>query len=140
MDEQSFRAQEALEPERSGGEKASSFTAEVPEIPKKRRFTTEFKLKILKELEDCKISGGRGLIIRREGLFSSQVSQWKKTMKTPIKKKTQSNPDKNEIAKLKRENAKLKATFLSPKINNPSEKNPAENWFFLVAEFSYHTI
>jgi len=111
MTDQTNTPKEALEPERSGGGKASlhSYDSEIPEIPKKRRFTDEYKRKILKELESCKIPGGRGLIIRREGLFSSQISQWKKAMGSP-KKKTKSNADKNEIARLKRRIAKLEAT------------------------------
>jgi len=103
---------EGLELERSGGGKPSlpQYNSEVPEIPKKRTFTKEYKLKILNELESCKMPGGRGLIIRREGLFSSQVSQWKKTMGLS-KKKTTTSSDKNEIDRLKRENARLKATI-----------------------------
>ena len=63
MKEQTNSQKEALEPERSGGGKASlpQISPEVPAIPKKRRFTKEYKLKILKELEDCKIPGGRVL-------------------------------------------------------------------------------
>ena len=103
---------ESSEPERSGGGEDSlhSYNSEVPAIPKKRKFTREYKLRIIKELESCKMPGGRGLIIRREGLFSSQVSQWKKAMGTPKKKSTTSS-DKNEIARLKRKVARLEATI-----------------------------
>ena len=88
----------------------SSLGPEVPEIPKRRRFGREYKLKILKELEACNRPGGRGMILRREGLFSSQVSQWKKGMGNS-KKKKKSNTDKNEIARLKRKVARLEATI-----------------------------
>jgi transposase len=110
MKDETNTPKEALEPQRSGGGKASlhSYNSEIPEIPKKRSFTKEYKLQILKELESCKMPGGRGLIIRREGLFSSQVSQWKRVMGT-TKKTTKSNSDKNEIARLKRQVARLEA-------------------------------
>ena len=51
---------EGLEPERSGGGKASlsSPSSEVAAIPTRRRFGREFKLKILKELEVCKMHAG----------------------------------------------------------------------------------
>jgi transposase len=102
---------EGSEPERSGGAEASlsPYNSEVPAIPKKRTFTKEYKLGILRELESCKMPGGRGLIIRREGLFSSQVSQWKKTMVSP-KNKSKSNDLANENTRLKRRIAKLEAT------------------------------
>ena len=51
---------------------------EVAAITRRRRFGRDYKLRILKELEACKIPGGRGLILRREGLFSSQISQMEK--------------------------------------------------------------
>ena len=103
---------EGLEPERSGGGKASlsSPSPEVAAIPKRRRFGREFKLKILKELEACKMPGGRGLILRREGLFSSQISQWKRDMGS-AKKKTKSTNLANENARLKRRVARLEATI-----------------------------
>lgn len=103
---------EALETERSGGVKASlsRISPEVPQIPKRRRFTREFKIKILNELEACKMPGGRGMILRREGLFSSQISQWKKDMGN-AKKKKKSSADKNELARLKRKIARLEATI-----------------------------
>jgi transposase-like protein len=112
MTDQTSSHKESSEPERSAGAEDSlpSYNSEVPAIPRKRTFTKEYKLKILRELESCKMPGGRGLIIRREGLFSSQVSQWKKAMGLS-KKKTTSNSEKNELARLKRENARLKATI-----------------------------
>ena len=49
---------------------------EVPEQPKRRQFSAEFKLKILDEIE---INPDQvGLILRREGLYSSHLVQWKR--------------------------------------------------------------
>lgn len=93
-----------------GKTSVSSHGPEVAAIPKRRRFGREFKIKILNELEACKMPGGRGMILRREGLFSSQISQWKKDMQSS-KKKTKSNADKNELAGLKRRIARLEATI-----------------------------
>ena len=103
---------EGLEPERSGGAKASLSRpgVEVPAVPKRRRFGRDYKLKILKELEACRMPGGRGMILRREGLFSSQISQWKTGMEN-AKKKKKSSADKNELARLKRKIARLEATI-----------------------------
>ena len=51
---------------------------EVPEKPVRRRFTAEYKLRILKEADRCKKYGELGELLRREGLYSSQLSTWRK--------------------------------------------------------------
>jgi transposase-like protein len=45
---------------------------------KRRRFTAEYKLRILREVERAKGSGEVGAILRREGLFSSHLTQWRR--------------------------------------------------------------
>ena len=50
---------------------------EVNAKKRRRLFTTEYKLRILEELDRCPSGEARGAIIRREGLFSSAVSDWK---------------------------------------------------------------
>jgi len=47
---------------------------EVPERPKRRRFTAEYKLQILKEAEAATEPGQIGALLRREGLYSSGSS------------------------------------------------------------------
>lgn len=52
-----------------------------PEVQAKtapRRFTAEYKLRILEELDRCQSGTARGAVIRREGLFSSSISEWRK--------------------------------------------------------------
>jgi len=46
--------------------------------PKRRRFSAEYKLKILREAEACSASGEVGALLRREGLYSSLLSEWRK--------------------------------------------------------------
>jgi transposase len=50
----------------------------VAEKASRRKFTTEYKLRILREAERCKASGEVGALLRREGLYSSSLSQWRK--------------------------------------------------------------
>ncbi len=50
---------------------------EVVEQAKRRRFTTEYKLRILREADACKARGELGAMLRREGLYSSQLSVWR---------------------------------------------------------------
>ena len=50
---------------------------EVSSKPKRRTFTAEYKRGILRELDGCSKHGEIGALLRREGLHSSLVSEWK---------------------------------------------------------------
>ncbi len=90
---------------------------EVSDRPKRRKFTGEYKLRILRELDACAEPGQKGAILRREGLYSSHVSDWRRARalgelqglrakKTgrPRKKRNVLQP---EVEHLQRENARL---------------------------------
>ena len=51
---------------------------ELIERPRRRRFSAEYKLRILREVEACTQSGEIGALLRREGLYSSLLSEWRK--------------------------------------------------------------
>ena len=51
---------------------------ELIERPRRRRFTAEYKLRILQQAEACTGSGEVGALLRREGLYSSLLSEWRK--------------------------------------------------------------
>ena len=51
---------------------------ELIERPRRRRFSAEYKLRILREAEACTESGEIGALLRREGLYSSLLSEWRK--------------------------------------------------------------
>lgn len=58
-------------------------TAEVPnpelvERPQRRRFTAEYKLRIIHEAEACSQPGEIGALLRREGLYTSHLSAWRR--------------------------------------------------------------
>ena len=46
--------------------------------PKRRRFSDAYKLRILDEADRCTKPGQLGLILRREGLYSSHISVWRR--------------------------------------------------------------
>lgn len=46
--------------------------------PQRRRFTAEYKLRILREVERAKEPGEIGAILRREGLYSSHLVTWRR--------------------------------------------------------------
>ena len=43
----------------------------------RRRFTVEYKRKILREADGCKTPGAVGALLRREGLYSSNLTAWR---------------------------------------------------------------
>ena len=51
---------------------------EVVVKPKRRRFSKEYKLKVLTEVEAVADVGGVNAVLRREGLYSSHLTQWRK--------------------------------------------------------------
>jgi transposase-like protein len=61
----------------NGAASADHADPEVPAKAKRRRFTTEYRLKILREADRCKDPGEIGALLRREGLYSSLLSTWR---------------------------------------------------------------
>ena len=44
----------------------------------RRRYSAEYKQQILKEAEGCTARGALGALLRREGLYSSHLTEWRK--------------------------------------------------------------
>ncbi len=93
-------------------------SSEVLEKPVRRRFSVEYKLKILAEADACTETGQLGELFRREGLYSSHLSTWRRrrdegalaglTSKRRGRKAKPKNPLANENERLRRENQRLK--------------------------------
>ena len=77
------------EPERSEGDRsapdanaaANPTSRPDPEVvaqAKRRRFTADYKRRILTEADQAKGSGGVGVLLRREGLYSSLLATWRR--------------------------------------------------------------
>lgn len=88
-----------------------------PEVEAKavrRRFTREYKLRVLRLAAECRGPGAIGALLRREGLYSSHLSTWRAQQKEgslagPPKKrgpKAKPKPDPR-IAQLERQNRAL---------------------------------
>ena len=86
---------------------------------KRRRFTAEYKRKVLQEADACTESGQIGALLRREGLYSSHLVTWRQARErgelaglAPKKrgpKAQEPNPLARELAAKEREIARLKA-------------------------------
>jgi len=91
---------------------------EVCERPGRRTFTGLEKLRILKEADQAAGSGAIGALLRRHGLYSSALSEWRRQREagvlgalTPAKrgpKLTAPNPLSAELAGMQRENVQLR--------------------------------
>ena len=51
---------------------------EVPERAKRRYFSAQYKLRVLEEADACQAPGEVGALLRREGLYSSQLTAWRR--------------------------------------------------------------
>jgi len=51
---------------------------EVRDRPKRRTFSADYKLRILKEADACRAPGEMGALLRREGLYSSHLTEWRR--------------------------------------------------------------
>src|SRR5258708_26467855 len=58
---------------------------EVVAQAKRRRFTAEYKLRILQEVDEAKGSGGIGALLRREGLYSSVLATWRREREAGVR-------------------------------------------------------
>ena len=88
---------------------------EVAERAKRRRFTAEYKLRILRDADACKRDGDLGALLRREGLYSSHLSTWRRQRdeiaKAGLKARKRGPKAKAvdpRVKQLERENARLK--------------------------------
>ncbi len=51
---------------------------EVRAVAKRRQFTAAYKLSVLEEADRCSSSGAIGALLRREGLYSSHLTVWRR--------------------------------------------------------------
>jgi transposase-like protein len=51
---------------------------ELVERPRRRRFSAQYKLRIVREADSCSRSGEVGALLRREGLYSSLLTEWRR--------------------------------------------------------------
>jgi hypothetical protein len=92
---------------------------EIAAVARRRRFTTQYKLSVLREADRCRKPGELGALVRREGLYSSHLVTWREarrrgelTAHRVPKRGRRADPDralKARIAQLEREIERLQA-------------------------------
>jgi transposase-like protein len=109
---------------------------EVPEKAVRRRFTADYKRRILREVETCKDSGKIGPLLRREALYSSNLVTWRRQAEqgtlaalSPKKrgpKEKKPDPSVRRIAELEREAQKLQHKLRQAELIIAAQKKIAE--------------
>src|SRR5690349_15303880 len=95
---------------------------ELVEQAKRRSFTAEYKARILAEADACTRPGEIGELLRREGLYTSHLTYWRKQRRAgalkelgqPRGRKPADRRDQ-EIAELKRRNERLQSELQKAK-------------------------
>ena len=88
---------------------------EVPAKAQRRKFTSEYKLRIVREAERCKELGEIGALLRREGLYSSLLTAWRREVEQGAraalgsrKRGPKARVVDPRVKELERENARLR--------------------------------
>jgi len=85
--------------------------------PRRRSFSAEYKARILEEYDALAVgSEGRGALLRREGLYSSHIAEWRKARHAGALeglatkgRRTKRSPEQVELDKLRRKTEGLEA-------------------------------
>ena len=125
--------------ERSEGMETGTATPVDPEVLERavrRRFTAEYKLRVLREADACQEPGEIGALLRREGLYSSHLTMWRRardegtlqalTPKKRGRRPKRVDPVQEENARLRRENARLERRLHQAELAIDLQKKVAE--------------
>jgi transposase-like protein len=95
------------------GERQERPDPEVPERARRRTFTAQYKLDVVAEY-DAAPAGQKGAVLRREGLYSSHVIEWRRARDAgalagqPVPRgRPAGDPRDAQIARLQKEKAQL---------------------------------
>ena len=103
-------------PPPAGPEPSAHPDSEVVAQAKRRTFTADYKQRILAEADQAKGSGGIGALLRREGLYSSVLTNWRRERAAGVRQslapqkrgpKSKRDPIQEEIQKLQKDDARL---------------------------------
>jgi transposase len=91
--------------------------------PKRRTFTAAYKARILREYDQAASGRERGALLRREGLYTSHISDWRRSRDAGAESglaerpggRPGRNPQDAEVERLRKENEKLTAELMRTK-------------------------
>ena len=121
---------------RGSGVKTVVPNPEVPEKASRRSYTAEYKRLILREAEICKEQGQVGALLRREGLYSSNLTAWRRQVergtldalssKKRGPKAQKPDPSVRRITEQEKEIQKLRARLRKAELIIDAQKKIAE--------------
>jgi transposase-like protein len=125
---------------RGCGNKTIVPNPEVQEKARRRSYTAEYKRRILREAESCKEYGQVGALLRREGLYSSNLTAWRRqadrgtldalSSKKRGPKARKPDPSVRRIIEQEKENQKLRARLRKAELIIDAQKKIAEIFQF----------
>lgn len=103
---------------------------EVVAKAKRRQFTAGYKLKIIQEYEACK-SGEKGALLRREGLYSSHITSWRREQEAGLQNKKRGpkvDLQAVENVRLQKENESLRKKLKQAELVIEVQKKSRNCW------------
>jgi transposase-like protein len=91
--------------QRAHDEEVGDDVPRLPDKPRRRSFTADYKLKIVAEYDACAGDGDKGALLRREGLYSSHIVEWRRARDNAAAaglegpRRSKANPDAAALAK-----------------------------------------
>ena len=102
---------------------ASDGTGRPLRNPVRRAFSAEYKLAILAEYDACTETGEKGAILRREGLYSSIITDWRRQHRQGLLKAavgrsdmSRGGPSISEMNRLRAENERLRTKLAQAEV------------------------
>ena len=111
----------------NGDQPTAAPDPEVRPPAKRRRFSAEYKLSILAEADRCREPGAIGALLRREGLYSSHLTEWRRQRGSGELQGTRKpTAEAQEMARLQRENERLRAQLTQAELIIGAQKKFAQ--------------
>lgn len=97
------------------GQTSADGKARRAERAERRVFTADYKLAVLADYDRCTNAGEKGALLRREGLYSSLITDWRRQHRegslmvtTGRSEGGRGGPSRSEVARLRAENESLR--------------------------------
>lgn len=128
-------SQSTTEISNNGHVPVKAAATEVLPKAKRRTFSAAYKRRILEEVDRCAESGAVGALLRREGLYSSHLTDWRRqraqgelrgSTDQPRGRAPRHSATEKEVARLERENARLRRQLEQAELIITAQKKLAQ--------------
>ncbi len=97
---------------------------EIPEKAKRRQFSAQYKLDIVAEYDRATEPGAKGALLRREGLYSSHIVDWRRArdagalaeLRKPRGRRRRLSPEGLELERVRRRNDRLESELAKARL------------------------